>query len=329
LNELKNLIFHFKNSRYRKRLVLLFKYILGIASYGYVFIKILRILQQGAELNIHATSLTGLLLFVVCSLVYINWYLEAVKWRILIKPILSVPVKMAYKAVLAGINLGMVSPNRIGEPFGRAIYMNYSNKKQLVVASLAGGMAQFLITLLMGLVAFFISFVIREHTIDIHTLLSKRVLLTWSIIIGIIFAVPILLYYIQLIDLKRYRFIKEILSSLVFIKEYRFSTQFRILVLSLLRYLVFTCQLLLLLNICNIRTALIQTWVCISLMYLMVAILPRNTITEFGLRGSILIALMAPFTENHLGVFIAVSLLWIINVGIPALIGNFYMLRKK
>lgn len=329
MDKLKRVNTYFQNLKRKNLLVMLLKYGLGIASYTYVIAKIFDVLKKGAGMDILISASSILIILFVLCFIFLNWYTEAVKWKILVRPLVNIPVYISFKSVLAGLNLGLISPNRLGEPFGRALYINNVQKSRLILAALTGSMAQLFVTVLVGSVAFVFSIVWLEDSWNMGILLSKTVMLLWGIILGLFLTIPLILHSLKAINLSKYKLLKKIISSITFVKEYRFAIQLHIIALSIFRYLIFSVQLILLLWLFNVKVPLLQTFMSISFMYLMVAILPRSTLTEFGLRGSILLGLMAPFTENHLGVLMAASILWVINVGIPALVGNLFIFRKR
>ena len=53
--------------------------------------------------------------------------------------------------------------------------------------------------------------------------------------------------------------------------------------------------------------------------------LPSFAITELGVRGSVAVILFQNVSTNISGALLAVVLLWIINVALPALVGCFYV----
>jgi hypothetical protein len=77
--------------------------------------------------------------------------------------------------------------------------------------------------------------------------------------------------------------------------------------------------------------------VLISLVYFIMAVIPTIALTELGIRGSVAIYFfglyLAKFpgimTTENVGVFAASTLLWMINLGIPALIGTVFVFRLQ
>ena len=108
---------------------------------------------------------------------------------------------------------------------------------------------------------------------------------------------------------------------------------FTILGMSYLRYLVFASQFYLLLRLFAVPVPYTEALMVISLIYFVMAVIPTILITELGIRGSVSIYFFAiyfgssladPETVNF-GILAASTLLWFINVGIPALIGTLFV----
>lgn len=73
------------------------------------------------------TSLQGPLLLnlvAVIALMFVNWSIEAVKWKLSVKKIQNVGFLKAFKAVLSGVSFSVSTPNRVGEYLGRVLYMD-------------------------------------------------------------------------------------------------------------------------------------------------------------------------------------------------------------
>ena len=78
----------------------------------------------------------------------INWLLETVKWRLLIKS--KEPFIHLLKSVIAGVTLGFVTPGRAGEFVGRVMFVAEKNKAKIFYLSSIGGIAQSVATLTAG-----------------------------------------------------------------------------------------------------------------------------------------------------------------------------------
>ncbi|MBP8876637.1 MAG: hypothetical protein KBG86_01210, partial [Flavobacteriales bacterium] len=80
-----------------------------------------------------------------------------------------------------------------------------------------------------------------------------------------------------------------------------------------------------LLHACGADVSVHEMAMAIPVVYLIATLVPSIMITELGIRGSVAIAVFAPFGGDPVGVLIATTILWTINVAIPAIAGSLIM----
>lgn len=88
--------------------------------------------------------------WLVIIFIFVNWGMEARKWQLLMKALQPISFFTAIKSVLCGVTLSLNTPNRIGEYGGRILFVNEGNRIKAITLSMAGGMAQLIVTMLMG-----------------------------------------------------------------------------------------------------------------------------------------------------------------------------------
>jgi uncharacterized membrane protein YbhN (UPF0104 family) len=71
----------------------------------------------------------------VLLLMFVNWSIEAIKWKISIKKVQQVSFGKALQAVLSGVSFAVSTPNRMGEYLGRVLYMNEGGASPWTCAS--------------------------------------------------------------------------------------------------------------------------------------------------------------------------------------------------
>ena len=99
--------------------------------------------------------------------------------------------------------------------------------------------------------------------------------------------------------------------------------------LSIFRYSIFIVQFYLLIYFFGIE---LNFWSCAissMLTFYIVTIIPTFSLSEIGIRGSIAVVFFGIFTNQYAEIISASTLLWITNVGIPALIGNVFVAGYK
>jgi len=103
----------------------------------------------------------------------------------------------------------------------------------------------------------------------------------------------------------------------------------RILCISLIRFVVFVCQYLLLLQVFKVEANKIDIVWMVCIMFLILAIIPSIAFAELGLRGEIGILLLGLLSTNIAGILLATTGIWFINRVLPAFTGSVFLIRLK
>lgn len=82
-----------------------------------------------------------------------NWWTEAVKWCLLVSNLEKLSFKNAWKGMLVGAAANNVIPFRVGEFFGRVLYLKPENRPAALLNNYFGATCQTLITLAAGIPA--------------------------------------------------------------------------------------------------------------------------------------------------------------------------------
>lgn len=313
----------------RKKIGLVLKTIVVLISMSFIGIKLYSDTQNNDVFAAFRQINTQRLLLLIPSfvMVFINWGIETYKWQYIIKKIQPLPYKKCIKAVLAGITVAIFTPNRVGEFGGRILALERKNRIAGVFATLLGGYAQLLITLIVGAIAFPIYFKLYPSQFESFT---KHNLL-FAIAIVVILIALFVFFKIKFFALLFEKFIKNSKKKrfVHFLSEYKSYELLKILFLSLVRYLVFTSQFLLLLYLFGINISFVQGIISIGLVYFLMSIVPVISMFEFGVRGTIAIMVLGIFSTSTLGIIAATLLLYIINLAIPATVGSIALYKLK
>lgn len=100
----------------------------------------------------------------------------------------------------------------------------------------------------------------------------------------------------------------------------------RVLGWSLLRYVVFVIQYILLLQSFDVVTGWVTAWWLISVLYLCLAIVPTIALAELGIRGALALSLFGLVSADALGILTASFSIWLINLVLPAIAGSIMMI---
>ena len=279
----------------------------------------------------------GVLTVILVLLLPVNLLLESRKWQFLMEKLERVSLMQAFKAVLAGTSVSVFLPNRVGDYLGRVFVLKKADRLQATLATILGSMAQLLTTLLFGLtsVAFFL-----PHWIKTDTSLNRWIF--GGLLFSIIFVAAILVFAflnfsVFSVLLKRLsgRAYKKIARYAEVFSWYNARGLFYILVISILRYLVFSLQFFLLIRIFRIDIGYFQAMMVIGLIYLLMSAIPTIALSEIGVRGSVSLYVFGLFFATTLSAaqnrhVIAASLaLWLLNLAVPALSGLFFIFRLR
>ncbi len=266
----------------------------------------------------------------VIILVFVNWGLEAGKWQLLMNAIQPMRFFTAFKSVLCGVTLSLNTPNRIGEYGGRILFVNEGNRIKAITLSIAGGMAQLIITMLMG--CFGLTYLLFTMD-DSGMLMSISVFWIKIFLYGSIFGTVIFIFFffrlswlIRLLEKLPYadRFSKYINV----LETFDAKVLLRLLLISMFRYIVFVLQYIFMLQLLQVEQNVWLGFWMITVMFWILAIIPSFAIAELGIRGTVAKTLFY-YSNNTIGILTATSGIWFINLFIPALIGSLLILGIK
>ncbi|MEK0421541.1 MAG: hypothetical protein RLZZ161_1392 [Bacteroidota bacterium] len=82
-----------------------------------------------------------------------NWWLEALKWQLLVSNLENLSLGNAAKGLFAGAAANNVIPFRVGEFLGRVMYLKEENRPAALLNNYFGATCQTLVTLIVGIPA--------------------------------------------------------------------------------------------------------------------------------------------------------------------------------
>ncbi|HEX7845938.1 MAG TPA: lysylphosphatidylglycerol synthase domain-containing protein [Chitinophagaceae bacterium] len=266
-------------------------------------------------------------LVAVVALMIVNWSLEAIKWRTSIRSVQQISFFKAFKAVLSGVSFSVSTPNRIGEYFGRILYMNEGNRLRTISVTIVGSISQIIITLLMGL----IGLVVLRDNIEATKIISS----IWMevLIYGVLAALLVItLFYFRLHWLTGWadRFPNNKFAYLVSaLNDFDTGLLCRLLLLSAMRFFVFIVQYYLLFQLFDVDISWLQVLWSVSICFLVMAVIPTIALAELGLRGEVSLKLIGLFSANNLGILMTTMSIWLVNLIVPAIVGSLLILSIR
>ncbi len=297
----------------------------------------------GSVLNVFShfsgDFLSNMFLLLAVVLIPVNILLESVKWKYLIGKLETISLLNSVKGVLAGISVSMIMPNRVGDYLGRVFILKKADRLQAVLSTVLGSIAQLVTTFLFGLAALLFYY---PEFVDIsdgfnNWMYMGLILLVISAITIIIFSFLSFSVFSIIIKMISGKYYKNIEKYAEVFSWYSQRELFNVLLLSIVRYAVFSFQFYLLLQFFGINISYIVAIMLIAIIYFFMTIIPTIALTEIGVRGSVSIyvfkhhfeALGLWDSEIAIGVVSASSMLWLINLVLPAIIGTVFVFSLK
>ena len=320
-----------------KSIKILIKWVIAILLAAFLFYFLYK--KINSQENFHATWLqikqapygAGAWKFwFTVVFVFFNWGIEARKWQLLITKVQPMNFFTALKSVLCGVTLTFFTPNRIGEYGGRVLFVKEDHRLEAVSLSIAGGIAQLIITLLLGCAGLFYLVLTANESISLMgiSFFWLKIFLYGAVFITICLT---LFYFrmgwlIKLIEKLPYaaKFSKHILV----LESFDAKILLRLLSLSFFRYIIFVLQYIFMLQLMMVEQNWWQSFWLLTVMFLLLAVIPSFAVAELGIRGTVATTLFA-YAGNSLGVLTVTFGVWFINLFIPALAGSLLILGIK
>lgn len=254
-------------------------------------------------------------LSVAAALMPLNWWLEAQKWRCLMRVDAPLNRRQAWGGVLAGISFSQLTPNRIGEYGGRLAVLKSGQYGAGVAASLVGSLAQWLALFSGGLAGmlYFDKPTALWHSITMIAAIALPVLA------AIYFAGARLAAALPL----------RVLARFVALQACRRDVLWRALAIAFARYIVYVIQYALLINAFQPDIPGDIAVSGIAATFLFQTGIPLPPIAAVLTRGELAQWIWSEYNVHTLSILTASFALFIINLGVPALLGAAVIVRTK
>lgn len=314
-----------------------------VLTYGFIYRQVFMV-RKWDEIKIFLEGImqredTWKFMTLLLAMMLLNWSIETLKWKILIRKIEKLSFFRAFKAVLTGISVSLFTPNRTGDYLGRVFILEKGNHIEGILITLIGSFAQIIITFSVGLFCL-LSFV--DHYLRVRYNIGEYLFSSLIFLVPCLVFVMILLFF--KISILSDFFSRYLPSKWVKFRHYAdvFSgytsldlTQ--VLLLSFFRYLVFSTQFYLLLRFFGANVPVAEGFILIPVIYLIMAFIPTLALVELGIRGSVAIFVIGLYFKHYspgtpdtgLIIFAASSVLWFINLVVPAFFGTFFVFNLK
>jgi len=268
-------------------------------------------------------ALAGVLL-----LLPVNWWLESLKWRRLMAPVERVGPWRSFAAVVAGTSVALVTPNRTGEFLGRVLFLEPGHRVQGAFATALGSISQFVVTLVAGGCGLLV-LVLGGKPLPWSWGWTSTLLVSLTAIVAsaalVLYLFPGLLRQLFVV----LPFLRRMERASAVLNAYPPRELWMVLALSGLRYTVFAAQFIGLLLAFGVDSAVWVVACAVPVVYLVATLVPTVLLMEIGVRGSVAVALFAPLGGEGAPVLLATTMVWTINLVLPALVGSVLLVATR
>lgn len=284
--------------------------------------EVLELLNQFSS-NIHSSQL--FLLVIVLILMFLNWFLESLKWRSMVNVYHQISLRNSIKAILMGLSIGIATPNRIGEFAGRLLMVPRDKNLLSIKANILNSLAQNISTIFIGAICLYVN----QSLIDFIKIDSFYLIFTLVAIL-VVFIVT----YIGLEKLLTITWIGNLekrFSRWGNLTGYPFSVglKLKVLGLSVFRFLIYCLQFYLILRVAGIPISTIELFSAVAFIFMVQSFFPLPPMFNVMARGGIALLVLGSYQLNEISILASTLLLWIINVLLPALIGLVLLIRSR
>ncbi len=300
--------------------------LVAIFCFSYIAYRLLQYHHQFSLSNIPQlkSSVILLSLMVQVILLCINLFIESKKWQLLVNCITKTNFSQTLKMVLAGFSSGIITPAKLGEPLGRALFLKKEFWAQTTLLTYLGGMISNLVVFIVGLPCVLIVYPVPWLKLSF---LSPLYLLS---LLGVLATFIVLWYKKQWLKKNINRFktlqtLKELFYQLALTPQH---VIIQVFAYSLLRFTVYSFQLAIMLWLMGAHITT-HTLMLIPIYFMLVSMAPTFFLAELGIRGSVALFIFTGLNLSATAIVLAVTALWILNQMLPALLGIVVIWQNK
>ncbi|MES2875002.1 MAG: lysylphosphatidylglycerol synthase domain-containing protein [Bacteroidota bacterium] len=314
------------NNQAKKNISIVIKITVLVLAFGFIFQKLSNnqnIASFRSLTDSISASSVWTVIITLFLLMLLNWFLEALKWKYLLRGVERISTWRAVESVFCGLTWAVFTPNRIGEYGGRVFFLSPRKRVIGVISMIVGAIGQMVITNVLGSIAL-LWFVWSYMSLNVIVNFALTFLVA-------IFCVFFLLFYfnIQLIDnlLARVKIIKRFRRFFRILAKYRKAELVRILSYCLSRFTVFTTQYCLVILLLIPEMPIFSMVMILFILFFVQSALPSLDIFDIGVRALTSGYFFSFLTDQELAIMAATACIWLINLIIPAILGSVFVFK--
>jgi len=255
----------------------------------------------------------------------INIGLEAYRWGRLVRHVVpSVRYRDALRAVVGGYPLGLLTPGRVGDYVGRAVYLRDVSPGVSAALTFGERMATLAACLIFGLVALVPYLTFHAPPSPLWpAVVGVGVLGTAALVLALLFPSGARAALSAVLPFQR---VQKALKAFDKIPSEEAQT---LLLLSVLRYGVFTTQFVLLIHAFDPSATWIGSFTAVALVFFAKSAVPQVTLGDLGVRESAAVFFLGAYGVGAAAALDASLSIFAINLLLPALAGVPLVLRLR
>ena len=258
-------------------------------------------------------SVSGILFILLFS--FLNRFFEILKWQNLVSYIRKISLSEATGQVLGALTAGIFTPNGLGEYAGKALFFEKSATKKIIFLNLICNGIQMILTIIFGV------FGLLYFNANFNIITTKTV----AVLFGLLFVVFLVVFSLKKIKIKGYS-IEKLIHK---INEIPKLIHQKNILLGLSRYLVFSHQYYFLFLAFDVDLPYLPLMSAITSIYFLASSLPTFQFLDFAVKGSVAVYFFGILGVNEWIVVFISTLMWLLNVVLPVIIGSYYVLNFK
>lgn len=313
-------------SAQRKPVIPILHALLIVAAYGYLAY-MLATFEHYGELAEHFRKAGWLewgALALCIGLFPLNIFLEAWKWRSLLRNVADISLREAQAQVYFGMVGAFLTPQRLGDYPARASRIEDSSKwLPAVTLGFVGSIALTMVNVICGLWPFAFLGSMLFGSLD-----SSPVY--WGAGITVLCGMAAVVAFPAICRWLKYKTLwgEHPRSFVCMIADFPLQRFPYLVMQSACRYAVFCLQLWLALVFCGVSMPMPVIWLmAIPVYYMLVTVLPSVPAADVAIRGSVAVMVFGTLSQNDAAAALAITLLWIVNGILPMAIGT--CVKKK
>lgn len=262
-------------------------------------------------LTLHTSEILALqTLLLLVTLTAINWLLEIKKWQLLAAKVGRLSFFEATKQALASQTTTLITPMRAGEYGVKALFVTPEKRKAILSLNLFGNLMQLAVTIILGIIG--------------SLYLVERLWLQWFWwhLLGIAMLSLLVVVFYILHKIEKRAFFKTLVNI-------RPVFKWGIFLLAFARYLVFAHQFYILTLLFGMTLPYPITMAIITTTYLLSSMIPVLSFFDIVLKGGVALFLFGFFAVEALPILCITTLMWILNIVLPSVVGGGFLLTSK